>query len=79
MTSCSSWYYRNAVAYRGVQRGWVAPGGTSEGAAFSGKWSNLRKKGKIYVKKGKILSVNGQKSWKLWAAQAKGGTAEGVK
>jgi len=56
-----------ALAYRGGQRGRVAPGGTSEGAAFSEKCENLlkmvkfTKNGKIYVKNGTILSIKTDK------------------
>jgi len=49
-TSVKQW--RNEAG----QRGRVAPGGTSEGAALS------EKNGQIYVKKGKIFFKNGQKS-----------------
>ena len=66
------------VAYRGG-RGASRPGRHfRRGDTFWKKWSNLRTNGQIYVKRGKLFCKNKHKMWKLGAAQAKRGAAEGA-
>ena len=64
-------YLYTAVAYQGGHRGRVAPGGTSEGAALSGKC------GQIYVKKA-TFSVKRTKELKIRGGTGLKGPAEGA-